>query len=307
MQQLDLLKTGTDNALISMVVSPKLELGAYEVLWAKQGATFKTIADIFRKHPNSLPSDFVERSEAEGMGQKVFEMLNSAKIKSFGVRIHHAGEYPEKLRQAMHPVELLYYQGWWNLVETPSVAIVGSRKPSEAGIKRTVKLVKHLVKDNFTIVSGLAQGIDTTAHRTAIEEGGLTIAVIGTPISEVYPKENYDLQKLISSKYLLISQVPVFRYSQQIYTHNRLFFPERNKTMSALTAATIIVEASDTSGTLIQAQAALYQKRKLFILDSCFKRTDITWPARFEKLGAIRVSDYEDIKKHLKNDFVYSH
>ena len=107
------------------------------------------------------------------------------------------------------------------------------------------------------------------------------------------------LQEFISKNHLLISQVPFIRYENQDYRMNRLFFPERNVTMSAITEATVIVEASDTSGTLIQARAALQQKRKLFILDSCFKNPSISWPSKYEKKGAIRVRDYEDIKQHL--------
>ena len=86
----------------------------------------------------------------------------------------------------------------------------------------------------------------------------------------------------------------------QDFRSNRIFFPERNVTMSALTEATIIVEASDTSGTLIQARAALAQGRKLFILDSCFHNSSISWPAKYEAQGAIRVRDYDDIRKHLR-------
>ena len=82
--------------------------------------------------------------------------------------MHGAGEYPEKLRDAAHPVELIYYQGWWILVESRCVAVVGSRKPSDEGIARTRRVVRELVKDGFTIVSGLAAGVDTAAHETAI-------------------------------------------------------------------------------------------------------------------------------------------
>jgi DNA processing protein len=85
--------------------------------------------------------------------------------------------------------------------------------------------------------------------------------VIGTPLSRVYPKDNAELQRKIAREFLLISQVPVKRYERQDYRRNRLFFPERNITMSALTEATIIVEAGETSGTLIQARAALNQGR----------------------------------------------
>ncbi|EKN6297734.1 DNA-processing protein DprA, partial [Yersinia enterocolitica] len=226
--------------------------------------------------------------------------LDKYNVEDFGVRVHGAGEYPEKLRDARHPIEVLYYQGWWDLVNTPSVAVVGSRKVSEEGARRTKKLVKCLVNDGFTIVSGLAEGVDTCAHETALEMGGNTIAVIGTPLSHNYPRQNVDLQKKIRENFLLISQVPFQRYLDQDYRSNRIFFPERNVTMSALTKATIIVEASDTSGTLTQARAALAQGRKLFILESCFQNSSISWPAKYEALGAIRVSHYDDIRKQLK-------
>jgi DNA processing protein len=97
---------------------------------------------------------------------------------------------------------------------------------------------------------------------------------------------------------LLISQVPLFRYSQQSPQFNRFFFPDRNHTMSALTAATVIVEAGETSGSLIQARAAIEQGRKLFILESCFNR-GLKWPERLLERGAIRVRDYSDIKSAL--------
>ncbi|KGD79704.1 DNA-binding protein [Tatumella morbirosei] len=282
-------------------VSPFREMAAYEALWTEQGATFKTIADKFRNtSAATLPSELVPDSTIDKFKSKIIEILNKYNVEDFGVRVHGAGEYPEKLRDARHPIEVLYYQGWWDLVNTPSVAVVGSRKVSEEGARRTRKLVKCLVQDGFTIVSGLAEGVDTNAHRTALEMGGKTIAVIGTPLSHNYPKQNIDLQKTIRENYLLISQVPFQRYLNQDYRSNRIFFPERNITMSALTKATVIIEASDTSGTLTQARAALAQGRKLFILESCFQNKSISWPAKYEALGAIRVKDYNDVREHLK-------
>jgi DNA processing protein len=280
-------------------VSPMLEMGAYEALWDESGASFKSISAKFRSSPGALPSSFIEKTTATEYANFVNARFKEAKIKRFGVRIHGAGEYPPKLRDAAYPLELLYYQGWWNLVESRSVAVVGTRKPTKQGLARARKLVKMLTADNFTIVSGLAAGIDTEAHKTAIAAGGCTIAVIGTPLSHFYPKQNANLQRTIAESFLIVSQVPVSRYEKQDYRVNRLFFPERNVTMSALTEATIIVEASNTSGTLIQARAALQQGRKLFILDSCFRNPSLTWPSRFQKKGAIRVSDYNDIKEHL--------
>ena len=133
--------------------------------------------------------------------------------------------------------------------------------------------------------------------RLQFKKGDRTIAVIGTPLSHSYPKENSALQRYIAEHFLIISQVPLKRYEEQDYRRNRAFFPERNVTMSALTEATIIVEAGETSGTLIQAKAAIRQKRHLFILDSCFRDPKLTWPARFGAKGALRVKDYDDIRK----------
>lgn len=276
-------------------IYPGREIGAYEAMWLEQGATFKSIADRFRADPAAMPSDFVEPKAINEAAEEVSAILGARGVRRFGVRIHHAGDYPAKLRDAKHPIEVLYFQGAWELAETRSVAVVGSRKATEDGLSKAAKIARSLASKGVTVVSGLAEGIDTAAHAAAMAAGGQTIAVIGTPLGHYYPKSNIELQNRIARDYLLISQVPVLRYSRQGPHQNRLFFPERNVTMSALTEATIIVEASDTSGTLTQARAALHQGRKLLIMESCFARADLTWPARFEQLGAIRVRTPNDI------------
>ena len=300
-KQLHLPLNNTQEDLESLAISPLKEIGAYEALWAQKEMSFKKIADKHRASPESLLSDFVEGTSYEEFAARTLDILAKSGIGvgEFGIRVHGQWEYPERLRDATHPVELLYFRGWWGLVYTRSVAVIGTRKPSKQGTARTRRLVKRLVADEFTVVSGLAAGIDTVAHTTAIELGGKTIGVIGTPISEVYPKQNARLQEQIANEYLLMSQIPVWRYSRQGPRGNRLFFPQRNMTMSALTEATIIVEAGERSGTLIQADAALKQGRRLFILDNCFRNTNLTWPEEFVKKGAVRVSEYEDIKRHL--------
>ena len=281
-------------------ISPLRELGAYEALWLEKGATFKSLAEKFATDPAALPSDFVSAAAAAQCSAEVMKRLKQANVHQFGVRINHAGDYPQKLRDARHPVELLYYRGAWEISETRCMAVVGSREASLEGQNRAARIARELVDRNFTVVSGLAKGIDSAAHKSAIAHGGRTIAVIGTPLDSIYPKANEALQEEIAEKHLLISQVPVLRYSRQAPPQNRLFFPERNVTMSALTEGTIIVEAGETSGTLTQARAAIYQGRKLFILDSCFQRSDITWPARFEAEGAIRVRTPDDIWSALE-------
>lgn len=283
-------------------LSPLDEMAAYEAIWARPGTTFKKLADFFKQAKSVQLSNEISPDELISYRNKLLYKLEAANIKKLGIRINNTFDYPKRLRDARNPVEMFYYRGNWELIESPrTVAIVGSRQASLEGIKRAQKLTKLLVKEGYTIVSGLAKGIDTAAHTTAIQEDGNTVAVIGTPITESYPKENSDLQELIARNHLLISQVPIVRYSNQDYRRNRIFFPERNALMSALTKATIIVEAGETSGSLIQAREALYQGRKLFILDNCFRNPSISWPKKYEGKGAIRVKDISDILLNLSN------
>ncbi|HTY48831.1 MAG TPA: DNA-processing protein DprA [Steroidobacteraceae bacterium] len=285
--------------LPAQTLSPMRELGAYEALWCRPGSGLRAIAALLRDHPGSLPSDFVPPAEGRRCAQLALAAIRVAGIRHFGVRVQGTGEYPPRLHDAAHPVALLYFRGRWALADTPSVAIVGTRAPSAQGRRRAARLARLCVADGLTVVSGLARGIDTVAHGTALAEGGHTIAVLGTPITASYPPENRQLQRRIAAEQLLISQVPILHHAALAFPARRRFFPERNATISALSGATIIVEAGETSGTLIQARHALRQGRPLFILDSCFRRPGLTWPARFAQQGAIRVSDYGEIRQHL--------
>ncbi|HFK3115459.1 TPA: DNA-processing protein DprA [Legionella pneumophila] len=280
-------------------LSPSLEIGSYEYLLNERVSSYKQLFDLIEKsHADSL-SDLVEKDVAQKYLNLVLEKFNKAPIPNLNVFIRGTIDYLSKLNDAEYPLPLLYYQGNLDYLYTRGVAVVGSRKPSETGIKRTQKLVKELVSEDLTIISGLASGIDTAAHKTSIELKGRTIAVIGTPITHFYPPENRSLQQLIAQDHLLISQVPIIRYENGNPKSNRFNFPERNKTMSAISEATIIVEAGNTSGSLTQATAAIKQKRKLFILNNNFENKNLTWPEKFEKLGAIRVKSTNDILDHL--------
>lgn len=277
------------------------ELAAYEYLWAQEGASFKTVAELFESRLGCLPSDLVDEALLQNFLPNLHDKIVALERSFFSVKVNNLTDYPVKLRDARSPVELLYYIGNWDLIYNQKiVAIVGSRKPSEDGIRRTKKLVKMLVNDGYTIMSGLAEGVDATAHSTALQLGGETIAVIGTPIDQYYPKKNRLLQDEIAQNHLLVSQVPFERYSKQDYRLNRFFFPERNATMSALSQATIIIEAGETSGTLTQAKAALAQGRKLFILENNYKNTNITWPEKFSTKGAVRLKTYEDFLLNMR-------
>jgi DNA processing protein len=281
-------------------ISPLEEIIAYESLWANQKASFKNIANLFASNPGFRASDLVQlRSNNELFTDIKNLIINSKKRFRTNVLINGTLDFPVKLKDAKDPIELLYYTGKLDYLNTKCVAIVGTRNPSRKGLEITREITKRLVEDNVTIVSGLAKGIDTQAHLSALSSNGRTIGVIGTPIDITYPLENSKLQNEIASKHLLLSQVPFYRYSKQDFKINRFFFLERNKTMSALSDATLIIEAGETSGSLTQAAAAIYQNRKLLIWDDCFNNNAISWPNKYLEKGAIRVKNYEDIYNAL--------
>jgi SMF family protein len=194
--------------------------------------------------------------------------------------------YKNKLTQVEQKFspDTLFYQGNISLLqERRRVSVVGSRAVSDAGIKRTEKITRELVKNNIIVVSGLAKGVDTVAHQTAIKAGGDTIGVIGTPINQYYPKENKELQNFIAQNHLLISQFP------EGYPTTPKNFPIRNRTMALISDATIIIEASEKSGTKHQGWEALRLGRRLFILENVFK-SSVSWADEMLHYGAEKLT-----------------
>jgi len=167
----------------------------------------------------------------------------------------------------------------------PRVAIVGSRKPSEKGRDAATEIAGMLSKKGVVIVSGLAAGIDTAAHKAAIEAKGRTVAVLGTSLDNVYPKENSQLQKEIATNHLAISQFPIG------YPTRPENFVMRNRTMALISNASVIVEAGDTSGSLHQGWEALRLGRTLFIWKSIVGDTSLTWPEQMIRHGALELDD----------------
>ncbi|WP_416669409.1 DNA-processing protein DprA [Egbenema bharatensis] len=280
------------------IASPP-EIAAYEAIWMKV-STCTRVANLFRQFNYDRPAQVawklgIPEQDITSVQLTIAALLPFDRFQSV---FYSDASYPQRLQDARHPIPAFYYQGNLDWLSTRSVAVVGTRKPTALGIRRAQKLARFLVAHRFTVMSGLAQGIDTAAHTATLEAGGQTIAVIGTPLHLPYPRENLPLQREIAQTQLLISQVPFYLYSQQDYRKNRFFFLERNKTLAALSEATVIVEASETSGTLSQAEAALQQGRKLFILNSCFER-GMEWPNRLLSRGAIRVVDGSEILAHL--------
>ena len=167
--------------------------------------------------------------------------------------------------------DALYVAGDVDLLRSGRrVSVVGTRNPSSSGIMRARSLVKELVDRDIIVVSGLAEGIDTVAHLAAMEFDGRTIAVLGTPLDTCYPSKNADLKQLIELEHAVVSQFPLGTPIQ------RSNFPLRNRTMALLSDATIIVEASEKSGTRHQGWEALRLGRDVFILENVKNNSTLT-------------------------------
>ena len=146
----NLLSEGRDGlSSFARTMSPYLEMGAYEALWDQDGATFRRLASRFAEVPGQLPSDFVPAKLAAEYAAMVCRRFDETGVGRFGVRVFGEAEYPTRLRDAAHPVELLYFAGRWELAWETSVAVVGTRNASEAGVARTRKLVKALVAERI--------------------------------------------------------------------------------------------------------------------------------------------------------------
>jgi DNA processing protein len=178
------------------------------------------------------------------------------------------------------PAEL-YLAGDQSLLwEGRRVSVVGTRNPSVDGVRRAKSVVQTLVDQKITVCSGLALGIDTVAHKAALACGGRTIAVLPTPLENVSPKQNQSLFEEIVENHLAVSE---FRVDSLVNKGN---FVRRNRTMALLSDATIIVEASESSGTQSQAWEAIRLNRRLFLLESLVQNANIEWVQKVMDYGA---------------------
>lgn len=186
-----------------------------------------------------------------------------ARLRDGGIRVIACvdDDYPLNLRIVHDGPPLLFFRGAFEPSDRRAVAIVGTRSASPDGLNLAGCLASAVVERGFTVVSGLAAGIDTAAHASALNAGGRTIAVFGTDIEQVYPAANRALAKAISLRGACVSQ---FLPGTKSGTWS---FPARNLTSSGLSMATVVVEASETSGARLQAEAALAHGKSVFLMD----------------------------------------
>jgi DNA processing protein len=155
------------------------------------------------------------------------------------------------------------------------ISVIGARKVSREGAARARRVARELATHGVVVVSGLAEGVDTEAMTSAINAGGRVVGVIGTPLDQAYPAKNKRLQEQVYRDHLLVSQ---FAFGSRVFPSN---FPERNRLMALLSDATVVIEASDTSGSLHQAAECQRLGRWLFIARSVADDPSLEWPKKF--------------------------
>jgi DNA processing protein len=209
------------------------------------------------------------------------------------------GVYPAFLREIADPPIVLYVRGdWMNCFETPCVGFVGSRRASTYGQNAAEMLARELASRGVCIVSGLARGIDAAAHRAAIEAGGRTVAVLGTGIGQIYPKEHRALtEQILESGGALVSQFPL---DTPPIPEN---FPYRNRVISGLSLGVVVVEATERSGSLITARLAMEQNREVFAVPgNITSRNSFGTNYLIKSAGAKLVQSWQDIATELPKE-----
>ena len=214
----------------------------FEPLEVQEARALEAVSERDLKHYETLISDLAERDV------KLVTVLNE--------------HYPLNLRQVFNRPPFLWIRGDLVPADERAVAVVGTRRASAEGLQQARTLACELAQREVTVLSGLARGIDAAAHGAAVEAGGRTVAVMGTGIKRVYPREHAGLADRIVGQGALVSQfwpdAPPTRYS----------FPMRNVVMSGMALGTVVVEASSTSGARMQARLALEHGRRLFLVKS---------------------------------------
>ncbi|HUF18795.1 MAG TPA: DNA-processing protein DprA [Thermoanaerobaculia bacterium] len=198
-------------------------------------------------------------------------------------------EYPALLREIADPPAVLYTEGNLALLERNAVAVVGSRRASAYGQNAAAAIARSLSAAGVTVVSGMARGIDAAAHRAAMTEPGRTVAVLGTGIDQVYPRSHRQLAREIASSGLLLTEFSPGTPPRA------LNFPIRNRIIAGLSLGTVIVEATDRSGSLITARMAAEQGREVFGVPGPIFHAGSTGPHRLIQYGAKLVHDVDDI------------
>ena len=252
-----------------------------------------------------LKSNMGNLCSVEGIDKKMAEQILSNRNSKFAERQLHLCKkynvkvidywdelYPDLLKKIYDPPVLLFVRGI--LPWIPCIAVVGTRRPSQYGMWVGGRLGEDLVKRGAVVVSGMARGVDTHAHRGALKASGKTIAVLGSGVDVVYPPENGLIYKNIINSGAVISEFPMG--TEPSGGH----FPRRNRIISGLSLGTVVVEAGERSGALITAYMALEQGRDVFAVPGPIKGENSKGPHRLLKEGAKLVESVDDIVSEIR-------
>ncbi len=213
--------------------------------------------------------------------------------KGYTLYCYTDADYPPNLKHIYDPPPLLYCWGEIKKMDERGVALIGTRKPSLSGKITAQELAGQLVNQEITIVSGMARGIDSEAHRGALEAQGRTIAVLGSGLDVVYPPENEELMQQIAQNGAVLSE---FALGTKPLAGN---FPARNRIISGLSLGVVVIEAAKDSGSLITAEIALEQGREVFAVPGNISSENTKGPHLLIRQGAKLVENYEDILSEL--------
>jgi len=268
-------------ALLILVRSGRLAADRYASLVEDAGSG---LAVLERERLQAAPQTSFFADPVADLQAELARVENEiATWRAQGLRLHtvlDAG-YPEALRAVHDRPPLVFVAGRLKPRDGRAVAVIGSRDASPLGLKTAAEIAAELVAQRFTVVSGLAAGIDTAAHTAALKRGGRTIAVIGTGLSRCYPSANVILQRRIAAECAVISQFePAVGPSAET-------FRARNAVISGLSLASVIVEADHRSGTRIVARCALAQGRPVFLLESLLEQR---WARELAEHPAVHVA-----------------
>lgn len=269
-------------------------------------ATIRKLILHFGSPASVLSASLRELKGVDGVGKKKAEAIkNFHDIKSvedkvdrlavLGIRtvIFYSEDYPEMLKNIPDAPLVVYIKGEIEKEDKYAIAIVGSRKPTDYGVSVTMSIATELAGMGFTIVSGLARGIDTSAHTGAVRCSGRSIAVLGSGIDVPYPPENKGLMERISQSGFVLSEFPPGT------PPNRENFPRRNRIISGLSLGVLVVEAGEDSGALITAKHALEQGREVFSVPGNINSPTSVGTNELIKAGAKVVVSASDILEEL--------
>ena len=276
---------------LSPGLGPKRILDAMKLLETPSRLFSITLTELEGLRFPAEAAQFIFDGKARQAAEEEWARVSAqgATIVSFG-----CAEYPERLKEIYDPPPVLWVRGAVNLLSRPAIAVVGTRHPSPYGSGVAEMLARDLAVRRLLIVSGMARGIDSCAHRGALTARMPTVAVWGTGIDVVYPKENKKLaEEILAGGGAIVSELPMGTFPAP---QN---FPRRNRILSGLSIAVLVVEAAENSGTRVTARCAAEQNRELYAVPGNVTSKNSWTPNTLIKQGAKLVATWEDVWEDL--------